>query len=238
MSRSVPHNPQVGAPHRSLVPIRPTAHAGVFTDGSWLFTRNLVPGKAVYGEGLLTEEGIEYRKWDATRSKLAAYLKRGGRTWPFGDTLSVLYLGAGSGTTVSHISDVCARGTIVAIEISPRVFRDLVSVAEARPNLIPILADAARPETYRSHVGTVDVLYQDVAQRDQVDIFLRNLEFLRSGGAGLLMLKARSVDVAARPEDIYDQARAAIGHAGLEVVDVRPLDPFQADHAAVVIRRR
>ena len=212
--------------------------AGVYTDGVWLYTRNLVPGKAVYGEGLVVEEGIEYRKWDAERSKVAAYLKRGGRVWPFRDTSTVLYLGAGSGTTVSHLSDVCAKGSIVAVEISHRVFRDLMTVAADRPNLIPILADAGHPDTYRSHVGSVDVLYQDVAQRDQDAIFLKNLDFLRPGGTGILMVKARSVDVAAKPVDIYDRTRAVLGRRGLEVVDSRALDPFQADHAAVVVRKR
>ena len=218
--------------------LRPTEHAGVYTDGSWLYTRNLIPGKAVYGEGLSTDGGIEYRKWDATRSKLAAYLKRGGRAWPFSGSSSVLYLGAGSGTTVSHVSDICARGSIVAIEISPRVFRDLVAVAETRPNLVPILGDAARPDTYRTHVGSTDILYQDVAQRDQTDIFLRNAELLRSGGTGYLMIKARSVDVAAEPDAVYAESVEALRDARLELLDERALDPFQKDHSAIVVRKR
>lgn len=222
----------------SAVAIRPTESAGVFTDGSWLYTRNLVPGKAVYGEGLVEEAGVEYRKWDAVRSKLAAYLKRGGRVWPFRGASSVLYLGAGSGTTVSHLSDVCASGNLVAVEISPRVFRDLVSVAETRPNLVPILADAARPQSYRNHVDSVDVLYQDVAQRDQESIFLRNLDFLRSGGTGYLVVKARSIDVAAPPSEIVARARDALAKAGLEVLDVRDLAPFEVDHTLIVVRQR
>lgn len=209
----------------------------MYTDGVWLYTRNLVPGKAVYGEGLTTQVGVEYRKWDAARSKLAAYLKLGGQVWPFQAASSVLYLGAGSGTTVSHLSDICAKGGIVAVEIAPRVFRDLVSVAEARPNLIPILGDAGRPETYRSHVPAVDVLYQDVAQRDQEAIFLRNLEFLKRGGTGLLMVKARSVDVAARPSEVYDHARTSLLGQGLRVSELRRLDPFEQDHAAIVVRK-
>lgn len=217
--------------------IRETPQAGVYTDGVWLYTRNLVPGKAVYGEGLTAQDGIEYRKWDATRSKLAAYLKVGGRVWPFHASSSVLYLGAGSGTTVSHLSDICAKGSVVAIEISPRVFRDLVSVAETRPNLNPVLGDAGRPETYRMHVPVVDVLYQDVAQRDQETIFLRNLEFLKSGGSGMLMVKARSVDVAARPSDIYEHARRSLARQGLEIRDLRALGPFEQDHAAIVVRK-
>jgi len=220
------------------VAIRETDEAGVYTDGVWLYTRNLVPGKAVYGEGLASQGGVEYRKWDAARSKLAAYLKRGGRVWPFRSASSILYLGAGSGTTVSHLSDICAEGALVAIEISHRVFRDLVSVAETRPNLIPILGDASRPETYRGHVTAVDVLYQDVAQRDQESIFLRNLELLRPGGTGLLMMKARSVDVAARPSDVYDHARGFLSRQGLEILDLRELDPLERDHAAIVVRKR
>ncbi len=218
--------------------IRATEATGVYTDGVWLYTRNLVPGKAVYGEGLVKDQGIEYRRWDAARSKLAAYLKRGGRTWPFRDASSILYLGAGSGTTVSHLSDLCPRGSIVAIEISPRVFRDLVSVAETRANLIPILADATQPQSYRNHVPAVDVLYQDVAQRDQESIFLRNLEFLRPDGVGFLLVKARSVDVAARPAEVYARTKDALVKKGLEVLDLRELDPFEVDHAALVVRRR
>ncbi len=221
-----------------VVALRPTESAGVFTDGAWLYTRNLVPGKAVYGEGLVSEAGVEYRKWDAVRSKLAAYLKRGGRVWPFQATSSILYLGAGSGTTVSHLSDVCPRGSIVAIEISARVFRDLVSVAETRANLTPILADAAQPQSYRNHVDQVDVVYQDVAQRAQESIFLRNLGFLRPGGTGFLVVKTRSIDVTAPPAEVVARAREALVKEGLEILDVRDLAPFEVDHALVVVRKR
>lgn len=218
--------------------LRKTDYAGVFTDGSWLYTRNLVPGVSVYGEGLHREGDAEYRRWDANRSKLAAYLKRGGKTWPFEAVTSVLYLGAGSGTTVSHLSDICPRGSIVAIEISPRSFRDLVTVAEKRTNLLPLLGDAAQPSTYRQHAGRVDVLYQDVAQRDQEGIFLQNTDFLRPGGTGFLMVKSRSTDVAAKPSEIYARAERGLSDRGLQILDVRTLDPFETDHAAVVARKR
>ncbi|MGQ0796308.1 MAG: fibrillarin-like rRNA/tRNA 2'-O-methyltransferase [Methanobacteriota archaeon] len=218
--------------------IRPTVHAGVFTDGSWLYTRNLAPGRAVYGEALRVEDGVEYRRWDAERSKLAAYLKKGGVQWPFLETTGVLYLGAASGTTASHLSDICPRGTIVAVEVAPRSFRGLVTVAEGRPNLLPLLGDASRPDAYASRVGRVDVVYQDIAQRDQEGIFLRNLAALRPGGIGFLMLKSRSVDVAARPADVVRVVREAIASKGFDVLDVRPLDPHAADHAAIVVAMR
>src|SRR3989441_8969244 len=96
------------------MPVRSTEWEGVYADGPWLLTRNLVPGAVVYGEGLVRGSDGEFRRWDANRSKLAAYLKRGGRVWPFRLRSSVLYLGAGSGTTASHGSDICADGTVTA----------------------------------------------------------------------------------------------------------------------------
>jgi len=215
--------------------VRSTEWEGVYTDGPWLLTRNLVPGAVVYGEGLVREKGQEFRRWDANRSKLAAYLKRGGRVWPFRPRSSVLYLGAGSGTTVSHISDVCAEGTVTAVEISPRSFRDLLVLAEKRPNLVPILGDAKKPESYGGRLGSLDVLYQDVAQRDQEGIFLRNLDLLPSGGTGFLMIKARSADVSASPVKVFESTKRSLADAGFKQIDFRTLEPFQADHGAVVV---
>lgn len=217
--------------------IRPTEWDGVFTDGPWLLTRNLAPGISVYGESLPVEGGVQYRRWDANRSKLAAYLRRGGRVWPFHAEASVLYLGGGTGTTVSHLSDACPRGMITAVEISPRAFRGLLTVAEARPNVVPVLGDAAKPESYAPRVGLVDVLYQDLAQRDQEGIFGKNLESLRPGGVGFLMVKARSEDVTAKPADVYRAAQHRLASSGLSVLDVRTLEPHQKDHAALAVRR-
>lgn len=219
------------------MPIRRTEWEGVYTDGPWFLTRNLVPGVSVYGESLPREGGVEYRRWDANRSKLAAYLRTGGRIWPLHEAVSVLYLGAGSGTTVSHISDISPRGTITAIEISPRSFRNLLTLAEVRPNIVPTLGDAAKPEEYGSRVGLVEVLYQDVAQRDQVGIFLKNAEWLRPRGIGFLMVKSRSEDVTANPTEIYAAAKKDVSAAGLSVLDVRVLSPYQQDHAAIVVQK-
>jgi fibrillarin-like pre-rRNA processing protein len=217
--------------------IRPTEWEGVFTDGPWLLTRNLVPGVSVYGESRPRESGVEYRRWDANRSKLAAYLKCGGRVWAFDDRSSVLYLGAGSGTTVSHISDICRSGTITAIEVSARVFRDLLKLSEARANLVPVLGDATKPEQYPGRFAAVDVLYQDVAQKNQAEIFLKNMESVRPGGVGYLMVKSRSEDMAASPSRIFDEAKRDLADAGMKVLDLRMLAPFQLDHAALVVRK-
>jgi len=219
------------------MPIRRTEWEGVSTDGPWLLTRNRVPGVSVYGESLPREGGTEYRRWDANRSKLAAYLRCGGRVWGFRGDASVLYLGAGSGTTASHVSDICREGTITAIEISTRAFRDLLRIAETRTNLVPVLGDAAKPETYGGRLGVVDVLYQDVAQRDQAAIFLKNVEWVRPGGTGYLMVKARSEDTAGAPQRIFEAAKQELVKAGMKVLDLRTLAPYQLDHAALAVRK-
>jgi fibrillarin-like pre-rRNA processing protein len=209
----------------------------VFTDGQNLFTENLTPGKAVYGERLVTVRGIEYREWDPHRSKLAALLLKGWKILPLGRTSQVLYLGAASGTTVSHVSDLCPEGTVYAVEFSRRVFQKLLDLAEERHNVIPILADASKPDGYAPTVGRVGFLYQDIAQRDQVDILERNLRFLTSEGFGILFVKARSADVARKPEAVYRGAAAGLRRAGLHVLGTVPLDPFEKDHAAIPFER-
>ena len=98
----------------------------------------------VYGERIL----CGYRLWDPFRSKLAALLlKSKGRGLRLKRDSKVLYLGAATGTTVSHVSDIVADGLVYAVEFSPRSMRDLIRLCERRENIIPILADAAQPET-------------------------------------------------------------------------------------------
>lgn len=220
-----------------MVELRPLAVSHVFTDGRNLYTENLAPGRSVYGERLVTVRGREYRTWDPRRSKLAALLLKGWRILPLERGSQVLYLGAASGTTVSHVSDLCPEGTVYAVEFSRRVFGKLLDLAEERHNIIPILADASKPDRYAATVGRVGFLYQDIAQRDQVAIVERNLRFLKHEGFGILIVKARSTDVARKPEAVYREAAAGLRSAGLHVLGTVPLDPFEEDHAAIPFER-
>jgi fibrillarin-like pre-rRNA processing protein len=125
------------------------------------------------------------------------------------------------------------------VEFAPDPFRGLVEVARGRPNVVPILADAREPASYRAHLGgSVDVVYQDVAQRDQWDILRRNADaHLAQAGHAVLMLKARSVDVASAPGAVYGRVRAAVEASPYEVLDFLELDPYEREHAAFVLRR-
>ena len=128
--------------------------------------------------------------------------------------------------------------TIHCVEFSRRAFRDLVTVARERPNIIPLLMDATRPTDYRMMVGSADVIYQDVSQRDQTSIFLDNARMLlRAGGAGVLMYKARSTDVTADPAALFRAARAKLSVEGFTVRQPLTLEPYEKDHAALLIRK-
>ena len=217
--------------------IRSAGIEHVYTDGPGLFTRNLVPGEAVYGERLRTQDGSEYRYWNPRRSKLAALILKGCDLFPFTADSTVLYLGAASGTTASHLSDICSRGTIYCVEVSPRPFRKLVSVSESRKNMMPILADANKPEDYRAAVGRADIVYQDVAQRAQAGILLKNLGLVRERGYAFLMVKARSVDVTKRPTRVYDAVEDELLRSGVNILRRVNLDPYEKDHAAFIAQK-
>ena len=191
---------------------------------------DLVP---VYGERIL--EG--YRLWDPFRSKLAALLLNGRSTRPaLASDAMVLYLGAATGTTVSHVSDIVRDGLVYAVEYSPRSMRDLVRLCERRKNIVPILADAAMPEEYAFLVESVDLVYQDVAQRNQAEIASRNCaRYLKPGGDLILMLKTRSVDVTASPQAVLQAEMKNM--QGLDLLQVLDLLPFHQDHFSMQAKK-
>lgn len=171
------------------------------------------------------------RVWDPYRSKLSA-LYHVGAGIELTSGMRVLYLGAANGTTVSHVADYV--DVVYAVEFAPRPMQDLLEVCRRRRNIIPIMADAARPEQYAPLVEAVDLLYQDVAQPDQASIMLRNGVFLKTGGTVILMLKTRSVDVRKEPAEVFQDTIDSLTSAGLIVKESEWLAPFHADHAAIV----
>ncbi|MDT7861105.1 MAG: fibrillarin-like rRNA/tRNA 2'-O-methyltransferase [Saccharolobus sp.] len=208
-----------------------------FNDGSFrLCTKNLAPGYSVYGERLIKFEGIEYREWNAFRSKLAGAILKGLKCNPIRRDVKVLYLGAASGTTISHVSDIIElKGKAYGIEFSPRVVRELLLVAQRRPNIFPILADARFPQNYRTLIEDVDVLYVDIAQPDQTDIAIYNAQFfLKVNGYMLLVIKARSIDVTKDPKEIYKSEVEKLENSNFEIEQIINLDPYDKDHAMVL----
>lgn len=205
-----------------------------------LATENMVPGNQVYRETLVKSKGTEYRLWDPFRSKLAASIMNGLHDFPFAAKTRVLYLGASTGTTVSHVSDIVGPGGVVfAVEHASRVARDLLDrVAEYRSNVVPIIQDARCPREYFSVYGKVDVVYADIAQPDQTEITIANCErFLRPGGFLFLVIKTRSIDVTKSPGEIVRLESEKL-RAGFEVLQTIDLHPYDKDHTMAVARSR
>ena len=193
----------------------------VLSERGRLYTVSSGPGKRVYGERLVRWTGEELREWDPRRSKLGA----------------VLYLGASSGTTASHVADVCSDGKVYCVEFAQRMFRDLVKTCEDRPAMIPILGDATKPGEYRMFADTVDIVYQDVAQKRQADIICDNMDEF-SAPIGMVAVKARSEDVTASPEKVFEEAEARIRERGFRILDARSLEPYEKAHEMIVFGRR
>ena len=205
-----------------------------------LYTKNAAPGLCVYGEKIIADDdGVEYRSWDPKRSKLGAlYQKR--ISIPMDSDSRVLYLGAASGTTVSHVSDILSEknGVVYAVEFSERPMRNLVMLSEKRQNIIPIFSDASRPEFYFPIVEPVDVLFQDVAQANQSEIACKNAAyFLKDGGHLILSIKARSVDVVKNPKKVFGDEIKKLeknSDASFKILKTVDLTPFHVDHMGVI----
>ena len=210
-----------------------------------LATLNMVPGESVYGEpkvsvekkkfvdGVATSEKIEYRIWNCFRSKLAASIFNGIDNIYMYPGARVLYLGAASGTTVSHVSDLVGpEGVVFAVEYSERSGRDLVNMAKKRPNIIPIIEDARKPAKYRMLVSMVDCIFSDVAQPDQARIIILNAEnFLKNGGGFVFSIKANCIDSTADPEVVFAQQCDELKQNGFKPKEQVTLEPYERDHA-------
>lgn len=220
----------------------PGVYIATLEDGSRkLATKNLAPGRNVYGERLIHYEGVEYRLWDPYRSKLAAAILKNLKVVPIKPSHKVLYLGAASGTTASHVSDIVdEKGHVYCVEFAARAIRELTNnVSLFRPNMSPILEDARLPERYAMFVEKVDDIYCDVAQPEQAKILADNADmFLSSEGWVLLAIKAQSIDVTKEPSEIYKKEINTLKARGFRVEEVVHLEPYDKAHAMIVARWR
>jgi fibrillarin-like pre-rRNA processing protein len=208
------------------------------SDRKVLATKNLAPGISVYGEKLIKEKGIEYRLWDPFRSKLAGAIMKGLKNMPIKPGSTVLYLGASTGTTISHVSDIIdINGLVFGVEVSARVARELMDkVVKYRKNVIPIVEDARRPDRYAQFIfKKADVLYSDIAQPDATEITLNNsLMFLKKGGYLVLIVKARSIDPVLPTGEIIKREAKKLEDAGFKVIEILNLNPYDKEHGFIL----
>jgi fibrillarin-like pre-rRNA processing protein len=203
-----------------------------------LATKNLTQGRNVYGERLVRFEGVEYRVWDAFRSKLAAAILKNLKTVPIKPNHRVLYLGAASGTTASHVSDIVGeKGYVYCVEFAPRALRELVNnVCAYRLNMSPVLEDARFPERYGMFINrNVDDVYCDIAQPEQAKILADNADlFLKKSGWIMIAVKAQSIDVTKEPSEVYKQEIKVLQNRGFSIEEVVRLEPYDIAHAMIV----
>ena len=222
-----------------MIPMAEEKFPGVYLVNGHLATKNMAPGYRVYGEKLVSEGNAEYRMWDLYRSKLAAAIHKGLKELPIKPGSTVLYLGAASGTTASHVSDIVGKdGIVFCVEFAQRSMRDLLTVCERHENMMPIMGDARQPQQYAEGIGKVDVIYQDVAQPDQDDIFIKNSKlFLKRNGWGMIAIKSQSIDVSRAPKKVFEEFVAKVG-SEIEVEDQIELSPYDLEHLFIAGKRK
>ncbi|MEM4254932.1 MAG: fibrillarin-like rRNA/tRNA 2'-O-methyltransferase [Candidatus Norongarragalinales archaeon] len=210
---------------------------GIYAQNSFFYTRNSLKGFKVHGEKLVEEKGIQYREWNPHQSKLCAAIAKGIKHMPITKGSKVLYLGAAHGATPSFVSDIVgSKGEVYCIEVAPIAMRDLISVCEKRGNMIPILADARKPENYEE-IGSVDVVFEDVADPQQAEILNANSRFLAKGGYALIAIKSRAINSVEEPARVYAKVKKTLSEA-FEIEQEIPLEPFEQDHLFLVLRKK
>ena len=217
--------------------MKPISIDGVFEKNGRLFTQNLkgCKGIKVYNEKLITYKNKEFRSWTPYRSKLSAAIFYGLKDINITSDSQILYLGAATGTTVSHISDIAKDGTVYAVERSPVAVKKLLQLSKKRQNIIPILSDANHPDRYSIIVPTVDIVYQDISQRNQSEIFIRNvMRYLKKDGQGIIMVKARSIDISMKPKQVYKLVTEDLEEHGLTIINLIDISRYEKDHTAIV----
>ncbi|MBN2126912.1 MAG: fibrillarin-like rRNA/tRNA 2'-O-methyltransferase [Candidatus Diapherotrites archaeon] len=214
---------------------------GVYSFNSVILTKNLVPGKKVYSEELFHFNKEEFRSWNPNKSKLCAGIKKGLKNFPFRNGSNVLYLGSSEGTTVSHLSDVIGlQGKLIGIDISTRAMHKFLFLCEQRPNIFPVLGDANTPGEYRNKLEGIkfNVLFQDVSQPNQAEIFNKNAEmYLSKNSLGLIAIKAHSIDSSRKPKEVIEAEINEL-EKKFEILETINLEPFEKHHALIVGRKK
>ena len=198
----------------------------VFLNKNLLLTKNLTPNQSFFKDDIFNET---FRLWNPKRSKIAAAILKNVKL-PIKRDSKILYLGASHGYTSSFLSDMLTSGYIFCLDFSPYVAKDLVYLCEKRRNMSALLDDANHPENYKNKVSKVNLIFQDIAQKNQVQIFLKNIKtFLNKNDYAILTVKARSIDVTKNPKIIFNNVEIELKNY-LRLIDKSSLSPYEQDH--------
>ncbi len=202
-----------------------------------VFTKNLTPNVKVYDEETKFFDNIEYRFWNPYKSKISAGLMKGLKLNLKKDKVkNVLYLGAASGTTISHLSDILTDSFIFSVEFSRNPFIDLFLLSKKRKNIIPFFEDAFKTHSYFKFIPKIDFLFMDIAQKNQVEILEKNLFFVDKNTQIVLALKAKSIDVTKKNKEIYFEVRKKL-EKNFKILQELNLEPYEKDHKIYLLKK-
>ncbi|MEK6958563.1 MAG: fibrillarin-like rRNA/tRNA 2'-O-methyltransferase [archaeon] len=212
---------------------------GIFENNGKLYTKSIAKGQRVYGELLIHDGETEYREWDFHRSKYGAAVKKGLKESIFAKNSKVLYLGSAEGTTVSHVSDIVENeGLVFCIDISTVAMIKLLQLAERRENLMPLVGNAENPGEYAEFIEEkVDAMFQDISQRNQAEIFVKNAKFLKKGGLAAIAIKTKSISQSEKKEDIVLEEKRIL-ESEFEVLQVLSLEPYEKHHYFILMKKK
>ncbi len=202
-----------------------------------IYTKNATPGFKVYDEENKFFDNKEYRFWNPFKSKISAALMKGLKL-NFKNFNNILYLGAASGTTVSHISDIIFNDKnkkIFAVEFSRETYIDLFFLSKKRNNIIPFFEDAFKTKNYFKYIPKIDFLFMDIAQKNQVEILKKNTVFLNENSIILFALKAKSVDVSKSNKQIYIEVKKSLEETFIILQELN-LEPYEKDHKIYLLK--
>lgn len=187
-----------------------------------------IDGKSIYGEKVVNRGSKYFRLFSPLKSKLASSIRLGLKPDIRKDD-HVLYLGAGAGTTASHLADSLFSGSLFAIEFAPVPFIKLDSISRVKENIIPILTDAQKPETFGIFIDRVDLVYQDVSQPNQIEIFTKNMKYF-GARRGILMLKTFSLRSDFSVENEIKRIKEEF-----KVQQIKDISRFHRGHFAITV---
>lgn len=204
------------------------------SDRPTLWTRSLGEPAVLPGERVRTDREGTWRLMEPSRTKLAAALANGLGTLPLKQGTDVLYLGAATGSTASHVADIVGpSGTVYAVEKSTRAFARLILASRRWPNIVPILKDARSPGGYSGLVPMVGAMYQDIPQVDQGEIAVKNATtFLKDDGALLLCVKLSSMGRERSARELVNETVRSVGRV-FKVDETISLEPYYRRHAFI-----
>jgi len=171
-------------------------------------------------------------------SKLEAAIKKGVKI-PIKKKDIVLYLGASHGITAELIAELVGKeGFVFCLDISEDVVKKLVEVCEKHENMTAMLFDANKPEGYQDKIVDIDFIYQDITQKDQIRIFLKNVaRFLKDKHYAIIALKTKSIDSIKSKQEVLKHVEKELKE-NLEIISKTDLEPYHKDHYFIICKKK